>query len=289
VEGGELADDGSGEGTRPDGRAGEGQDPEVPKPDRDRGAGEPGGAADELLRRQQELPVVVGEGVVTGVEAGRGGERDRAAADADGQEVGIGGAPLPEAVSLIDDRPEPGWVGMEMAGHGDLGRGQVVGPPCDLGEVAEVAAPGAAGGPAFDQAEGEAGGDRGRGRGDDEGDQPGGAGAGNGEQERERPAAADQRHQPLEPAGRGRGGPADRRRGRHRQRGRRHRPRVGPHRPVHKDAGALGTHTGALGTARGGSGDHRARGTGRRHARTLRLPHPARAAPCEIVDNPCGG
>src|SRR4029450_9018887 len=104
-------------------------------------------------------------------ERGSGGgcEGARAAGDPDGEEVGVGGAPLPEAVGPFDDRPELGWVGVEVVGHGELGRGKVVGPPCDLGEVGEVAAPGAAGGPAFGQGGGEAGGGRGRGRGGQEG------------------------------------------------------------------------------------------------------------------------
>jgi hypothetical protein len=90
---------------------------------------------------------------------------------------------------------------VEVVGDGELGRGQMVGLPCGPGEMGEVAASCAAGGPAFDQAEGQADGHRGGRRGDHEGDQPGGAGAGDGEQERERPPAADQRHEVLEPAG----------------------------------------------------------------------------------------
>jgi hypothetical protein len=200
---GELADDGSGEGPGSVGWAGEGQDAEFTKRDRDRGVGEPAGAANELLGRQQELGVVLGERVARSVEAGRGGERDRAAADPDGEEIGVGGTAFPEAVGLGDRRPEPPWAGVEVLGDRELVRGQVVGLSCGLGEVGEVAAPGPAGGPALNQAEGEAGGHRGGGRADDEGDQPGGAGARDGEQERQRPSAADQRHQVLEPAGEG--------------------------------------------------------------------------------------
>jgi hypothetical protein len=203
VEADELAEDGPGEGEGPVGWAGEGQDPELAERDGDRGVGEPGGPADQLLRRLQEPGVVLDEGVVAGVEAGRGGERDRATADPDGEEVGVGGAALPEAVGFGDRSPESRWSGMEVLGDGELGCGQVVGLSCGPGEVGEVAAPCPAGGPAFDQAEGQAGDHRGGGGADDERDQPGGAGTGDGEQERQRPPTADQRHEVLEPAGQG--------------------------------------------------------------------------------------
>ena len=89
VEGGELADDGSGEGAGADRWTGEGQDPDLAKRDRDRCAGEPGGAANQLLGRQEQLGVVLGEGVEMGVEAGRDAAGDRAAADPDAEDVGV--------------------------------------------------------------------------------------------------------------------------------------------------------------------------------------------------------
>ena len=94
-----------------------------------------------------------------GVEAGPGGERDRAAADPHREEVGVGGATLPEAVGLVDDGPERRRAWVEVLGDGELGGGQLVGPGRDLLEVGQVAgpvpAPCPAGGAAFDQAEPE--------------------------------------------------------------------------------------------------------------------------------------
>ena len=178
-------------------------------------------------------------GPPAGVEAGPGGEGDRAAADPHREEVGVGGATLPEAVGLVDDRPERRRVGVEVLGDGELGGGQVVGLGGDLLEVGEVAgpvaAPGPAGGAALDQAEPEPGHHRGDGGPDDQGDQPRGPGPGDREQERDRPATPDQRHQVLQPTGGAGGGPPHRRRGGDRQLDRRQRRRMRPHRPVHQD------------------------------------------------------
>jgi hypothetical protein len=219
---------------------------------------------------------VLGERVGGAVEPDRGGQGDRAAADPHREEVGVARAAFPEPVGPLDRRPQPGQVGMDVLGRGELGRGQVVGLERGLVEVAEVAgpfpAPGAAGRPPFDQAQGEAGHQRGAGRADHQGDQPAGARAGNGEQERDRPSAAGQRHQVLEPAGKAGGLPADRRRRRDRQLAGGRRPWVRPHRPAHHDAARSG----------GGPGAHG------RHGGTLRPRRRPRAAAAEIVDNRSG-
>jgi hypothetical protein len=76
-----------------------------------------------------------------GVEAGPGGERDRAAADPHREEVGVGGATLPEAVGLVDDGPERRRAWVEVLGDGELGGGQLVGLGRDLLEVGQVAGP----------------------------------------------------------------------------------------------------------------------------------------------------
>ena len=95
---------------------------------------------------------------------------------------------------------------MKVLGRGELGRGPVVGLERGLVEMAEVAgpfpAPGTAGRPPFDQAEGEARDHRGDGHAEHQADQPAGTRTGGREQERQRPSAAGQRHQVLEPAGR---------------------------------------------------------------------------------------
>src|SRR5512133_253933 len=127
MEGGKLADDGPGQGTGPFGWAGERDDAERTQRDRDRGVGEPGRAADESAGGLEELRVVVGERVGSAVEPHRSGERDRAAADADGEEVVVAGAALPQAVGPDDPRPQLGRVGMEVLGGGELDRGQLVG------------------------------------------------------------------------------------------------------------------------------------------------------------------
>jgi hypothetical protein len=244
VEGGELADDGAGQGPGPVPGAGEGEDAGLAERDHHRGVGEAGRAADEPLRRRQELRVVLDQRVGGAVEPDRGGQGGRAAAHPDGEEVGVGRAAFPEPVGPLDRRPQQRRVGMEVLGHGELGRGQVVGPARGLIEVAEVAgpfpAPRPAGRPPLDEAEGEAGQQRGDGRPGHQGDQPARARARDREQERDRPSAAGQRHQVLEPAGQAGGVPADRRRGRDRQPTRRRRPRVGPHRPVHHDPAGPG-------------------------------------------------
>jgi hypothetical protein len=164
---------------------------------------------------------VLGERIAGAVEPDRGGERDRAAADPDREEVGVGGAALPEAIGPGDHRPQLGRVGMELLGGGELCRGQLVGPHRGSGEVGEIAgafaAPGPAGGAAFPETQRQPGHDRRPGRGDDQGDEPRGAGTGHREQEPDRPAAADQRDQVREPAGEPGGGPADRGRGGERQ------------------------------------------------------------------------
>jgi hypothetical protein len=271
VEGGELADDGAGQGPGPVGRAGEGDDAEPAERDRHRGVGEAGRTADELLRRPQKLRVVLHEGVGGAVEPDRGGQLDRAAADAGREEVGVGRAALPEPVGPLDRRPEQGQVGMDVLGRGELGRGQVVGPARGLVEVAQVAgplpSPRPVGRPPFDQPEGEAGQHRGDGRADHQGDQPDRARAREREQERDRPSAAGQRHQVLEPAGKAGGAPADRRRGRDRQLAGGRGPRMGPHRPVHHDAGWSGVGSQV-------------------HGRTLRPRRRPWAATATSVDNP---
>ena len=225
---------------------------------------------DELFRRRLELRVVLQEWVGGTVEPDRGGQGDRAAADPDAEEVGVGRAAFPEPVGPLDRRPQQGQVGMEVLGRGELGRGQPVGLERGLVEMGEVAgsfpAPRPAGRPPFDQAEGEARRHRGDGRTDHQGDQPARARARDGEQERDRPCAAGQRHQVLEPAGEAGGVAADRGRGRDRQRAGRRRPRMRPHRPVHHDAGSGGTRP--------------------CHAGTLRPGRAPRTAAGESVDNP---
>jgi hypothetical protein len=261
VEGGELADDRPGEGPDPVGWAGEGEDPDLAQREGHRGIWEPAGSADKVRRGRGQLRVVLDQGP-GGFEPDRGGQRDRAAADPDGEEVVVGRAALPEAVGPGDRGPQPRRVGVEVLGGGELGRGLPLGRRRDLGEVGQVAgalaAAGPAGGPALGQAEGQPDRDRGAGRGDHQADQPAGPGAGDGEQERDRPAAADQRHQVLEPAGEAGGCPGDRRRGRHRQLAPRRRPRMGPHRPVHQRAGRSRAGVPRTGreAVRGGRGRH---------------------------------
>ena len=247
VEGGELAEEGAGEGARAGRWAGEGEDVEVAERNDHRGAGEPGGSADDLLGCFQQFGVVLLEGAAGGVEAGPVGEGDRASPDPHREEVAVGGATLPEAVGLVDDRPEGRWVGVEVLGDGELGGGQVVGLGRDLLEVGEVAgpvpAPGPAGGAALDQAEPEPGRHRGHGGPEHQGDQPPGPGSGDREQERDRPATPDQRHQVLQPTGGAGARPPHRRRGGDGQLGRRQQRRVRPHRPVHDRRGC---HDGTL-------------------------------------------
>ena len=269
VEGGELADQGAGEGACTGRWAGEGQDGELAEGNGHRGVGEPACPADEVHRRLEELGVVLDQWAAGGVEPGWGGEGDGGAADPHREEVGVGGAAFPEPGGPVDRRPERRQVGVEVLGDGELGGGQLVGLDRDPLEVGEVAGPfaasGSAGGAALDQAEHEARHDRGDGGPGHQGDQPCWPGAGDGEQERHRPTAADQRHQVLEPAGEAGGGPADRRRGRHRQLDRRQRARIRPHRPMHQEPGGGG--------CRG------------RHDRTLR-PRPGhRGGPRQVVDN----
>jgi hypothetical protein len=207
---------------------------------------------------------VLGERAAGGVEAERDGQRDRAAADPHREEVGVGRAALPQPVGPVGRGPQPGQVGMEVLGEGELGGGQVAGPGGDVVEVAAVAgplaAPGPVGGAAVGQAEPEPGQHGGGGPAGDHGDQPAGPGPGDREQERHRPPAADQRHQVLQPARDPAGGPAHRGRGCHRQLARRQGTGVCPHRAVHQVGGG--------------------------HAGTLRCRTGPGAAPGEIVDNP---
>jgi hypothetical protein len=128
VEDGQLADEGAGEGPGPGGRAGEGDDVEPAERDHDRGVGEPGHPAGEPFRRRQQLRIVLHERVGGAVEPDRSSQRDRAAADPDHEEVGVGRAAFPEPVGPLDRRPQRGQVGMEVLGHGELRRGQVIGP-----------------------------------------------------------------------------------------------------------------------------------------------------------------
>jgi hypothetical protein len=249
VEGGELADQGAGEGACPGRWAGEGQDGELAERNGHRGVGEPACSADEVLCRLEEIGVVLDQWAPGGVEPGWGGEGDGGATDPDRQEVGVAWAALPEPVGLVDRRPERRQVGVEVLGDGELGGGQFVGLDRDVLEVGEIAgtfaAPGAAGGAALDQAECEARHDRGDGGPGHQADQPCRPGAGDGEQERDRPTASDQRHQVLQPAGEAGGGRADRRRGRHPQLDRGQRARVRPHRPMHQEpcgGGCRGRH-----------------------------------------------
>ena len=120
------------------------------------------------------------------------------------------------------------WVAARVVGLGRdlLEVGQVAGP---------VAAPGPAGGAALDQAEPQSRQHRGGGGADDQGDQPHGPRPRHREQERDRPAAPEQRHQVLQPTSGGRDARPDRRQGRDRQLGRGHRWRMRPHRPVHQE------------------------------------------------------
>ena len=240
MEGGELAHDGAGEGAGPIGWAGDGEDSVPAERDRHRCAGEPAGPANEALRDLEELRVVLCQRPGGGVEPDRGGQRDRASPDPDAEEVVVVRSALPEAVGLVDRRPQLRWVGVEVPGGGELGGGHPLDRRGDLTEVGEVAgalaAAGAVGGATLGQAEGQPHRDRGHGRADHQRHQPGGAGAGEGEQEHDRPAAADQRHQVPEPAGEAGDGPPDHRWGRHHQLARRRRPRMRSHRPVHHHA-----------------------------------------------------
>jgi hypothetical protein len=276
VEGDQLADQGTGQGADPGRRAGEGQDAEPAERDDHRGAGEQGRPADQVLGRREQLGVVVGEGTAGRLEPHRGSQRHRAPAGPDGEEVGVGRAALPEAVAAVDRRPQPGQVGMEVVGHGQLGGGQPAGRPGDPVEVGQVAgpfpAPGPAGLAALDQVEAEAGRHRGGGPADRQGDQPSGSRTGDREQERHRAPAADQRDQVRQPPGGAAGGGGDRRRGCDGQLAVRQRPRVRPHRPVHHHAG-------------GGPGGRRVRGGRDGHARTLRPRRRPGAAARQIVDN----
>jgi hypothetical protein len=132
VEGGELADQGAGEGARPGRWAGEGQDGELAEGNGHRGVGEPVCSADEVLCRLEELGVVLDEWTAGGLEPGRGGEGDGGAADPCREEVGVAGAAFPEPVGPVDRRPEHRQVGVEVLGAGELGGGQPVGPDRDL-------------------------------------------------------------------------------------------------------------------------------------------------------------
>jgi hypothetical protein len=238
VEGGELAEHGAGERARPVGRTGDGQDAEMAQGDGHRGVGEPLGSGDELLGRLQELGVVLGQWAGRGVQSQPGGQGDGAPTDAVGEEVVVAGAALPQPVGPVDQRPEPGQVGVQVLGRCQLVRRPLPGLGRHAGEMGQVAVPlataGPAGGAALDQAEPKAQrhrDDRHPGHG---GDQPDGTRAGDGEQEDDRPAASEQRHQVLQPAGEAEAGPADGRRGRHHQLVRRRRSRVDTGRPVHR-------------------------------------------------------
>jgi hypothetical protein len=83
--------------------------------------------------------VVLGEGVVPSVEAGRGGEGDRAAADRTVRKSASAGrrSQRRSVCSTIAQSPDgPGW---RWLGDGELGRGQVVGLAARSGEMGEVA------------------------------------------------------------------------------------------------------------------------------------------------------
>ena len=112
VEGGELADQGAGEGACPGRWAGEGQDGELAEGNGHRGVGEPACSADEILRRREEVGVVLGEWATGGVEPGRGCEGDGAAADPHREEVGVAWGGVPRA----------GWSGRSSP-RASAGRG----------------------------------------------------------------------------------------------------------------------------------------------------------------------
>jgi len=121
-------------------------------------------------------------------------QRQRAAADPDGEEVVVGRPTLPQPFGPADQRPEAWRVGVEVVGGGELGGRQVVGGGGHLRQVGEVAgplaAPGPAGGPPLDQAQPDAERQRGDGGAGDGGDQQRVPGPRDGEQERQRSGAA---------------------------------------------------------------------------------------------------
>jgi hypothetical protein len=292
MERGDLADQGSSQGAGPAGRAGAGHNAEVAQRNRDRDVREPSGLAGEVLGGLQQLRVMLDDRAGGGGEPDRSGQRNRAAADADGEVVLIGRAPLPEPLDPVDQRPQLGQVGVEMVGDPELERrqpGRLVAHPIQVDEVAgPLPAPRPAGGPPLDQAQREPQPDRGEGGADDDGDQPGGAGTGNGEQEHDRTAAAQQRHQVLQPAGDAGAGPPHRGWGRDRQLGRRKRPRVGPGRPMHQELAWLRVGW-RLGVAAEPTHMEAAERSGRegrgRHAGTVRRRTRASAPDREGVDN----
>src|SRR6266508_4175510 len=110
-------------------------------------------------------------------------QRQRAAADPDGEEVVVGRPTLPQPFGPADQRPEAWRVGVEVVGGGGHLRqvGEVAGP---------LAAPGPAGGPPLDQAQPDAERQRGDGGAGDGGDQQRVPGPRDGEQERQRSGAA---------------------------------------------------------------------------------------------------
>jgi hypothetical protein len=278
VEGGELAQQRAGEGAGAAGRAGGRPAAQAPQRDGDRRLWQPAGPADQRLGGGLQAGVALDQRPAGGVQADGRVQRHRAAADPDGEEVVVGRAALPQPLGPADQRPEAWRVGVEVVGGGELGGRQVTGGGADLRQVGEVAgplpAPGPAGGAPLGQAQADAQRQRGDRRAGDGGHQQWVPGPGDGEQERQRPGAAQQRHQVLQPCGRGRCRPRDRGWRRHQQLAGRERRGVGASPAV--DQEAVGTR------GRRGPGNPRGvprtvggRGGGghRRHATT-----PARAA-----------
>jgi hypothetical protein len=269
VEGGELAEERAGEGSDPVAGAGERQDAEPPQRDGDGRLRQPGGPADQRLGGVQQRGVAFDERAAGGVQPDRCVQRDRAAADPDGEEVVVGRPPFPQPLGPADQRPQAWRVGVEVVGGGELGGRQLVGGGRHLRQVGEVAGslptPGLAGGPSLVKAQDDSQSQRGDRRAGDGDHQQRVPGSRDGEQERQRPGAAQHRHQVLQPCGRGRAGPRDRGWRRHQQLAGRERLRVGASGPV--DQEGVGRWVG-----------------GGRHRRTLRR----RPAPAGARSRICG-
>jgi hypothetical protein len=202
------------------GRPGERHDAVLCQGDGHRRRRQDGGAFDQRLGGGEELRVVVDERSAAPVQPDRGGQRYLPGADADAEEVGVGGPPFPEAVGPVDQRPEPGKVGVEPVGDRSLGGGDPPHggtDPLQVGEVAgALAPPGAAGGAPLQQPQAEPEPDRGQRRPGHPDQQPEVARTGHGQQEPDGAGAAQHRDEPAQPGdgahgrgGRGRGGDHD--------------------------------------------------------------------------------
>jgi hypothetical protein len=133
------------------------QDAEPPQREGDRRLRQPGGPADQRLGGVQQRGVAFDQRAAGGVQPDRCVQRDRAAADPDGEEVVVGRPPFPQPLGPADQRPQAWRVGVEVVGGGELGGRQLVGGGRHLRQVGEVAgslpAPGLAGGPSLVKAQ----------------------------------------------------------------------------------------------------------------------------------------